>query len=527
MRFDANIAASGTISAPIGTFDSLTVSGIPVSTGTGGGASLDPSEDQTITGNWDFQSGLTKNGVNVATEDDLVGFDPGTNAAVSGTIIRPLGLAHNPLALWTFDGDLTDSSGNGNTLSSEVNNGTDRIVRIAPYLSGYSFPGDTILIAPDDPAFKITGDVTWQAIVIYAADAVVSGTKTIAGQLGPSGDGDDTLNYLYRMAVINSESLQYFAEEAGGTNITFASAEKLNGLARRLQHIAIVRESNDVTVYVDGIRHDSSSGLNTPVGGSATRFRIGGDIAGGAGANFFTGIITSVKINDFAMSDAQIRREYESTLATAVIPEEFTTVSGAFTQSLTISGVPVATAESFGRGEFSGALVVLSGSNFPLTSFVTGFVEFDHVEYDTDGYFTLSSGVVLTVPEGKGITHVVLTGQAFFEGDPDANTVRSVSFRKSYLNMVPKINVQAASMTNTTHLVQVVSHPILVADGDEFSFGAFENTGNDLDVISAGFSTWFSIEDVTPRGVLISGTGGGGSSLDEIQVALLSQVYGS
>ena len=386
MRFDANIAASGTISAPFGSFDNLTVSGQPVSTGTGGGAGLDPAQDQDITGNWDFQAGLTKSGVTVATQDDLSQVTTsGFASVVSGTIIRPLGTAHSPLGLWTFDGDLTDSSGNGNTLTVEVGGGD--IVRIGPYLSGYSFHNQTILIAADDSAFKITGDVTWQAIVIYAADTVVAATKTIAGQAGPSGDGDDTENFLYRMAINTTESLQYFAESAGGTNIAFTVTEKLNGRARRLQHIAFVRENDQITAYVDGIRYNTSSGLNPPVGGSATRFRIGGDISSGAGANFFTGIITSVKVNDFAFTDDQVRREYESTLATAIIPEEFTTVSGAFTQSLTVSGVPV---DITGGGGGGSALTVKEVDGIPSVTDVDTIVV-------TNGTLTDDGGGQVTI----------------------------------------------------------------------------------------------------------------------------------
>jgi hypothetical protein len=387
MRVDANIAASGTISAPFGSFDNLTVSGQPVSTGTGGGASLDPAQDQTITGNWDFESGLTKNGVNVVTESDLSQVTTsGFASVVSGTIIRPLGTAHNPIVLFNFEGDLTDSSGNGHDLTVEA--GTQNIVRLGPFLSGHAFDGSTLLLAADTADTELTGDMTLQAIVSYSVDALTAGTKSFAGQTGTAGDGDDTQNFLYRMALNSSDILNYFAESAGGANLSYTSPEHFTGRYRQLVHVTLVRESNDVTYYIDGNAVGSSSGLSAPVDGSATRFRIGGEVA----TNRWTGVIASVKLIGSALTADQVRREHESTLATATIPESFTTISGAFTQSLTVSGVPV---DITGGGGGGSALTVKEADGVPSVASVDTIVV-------TNGTLTDDGGGQVTISTGGG-----------------------------------------------------------------------------------------------------------------------------
>jgi hypothetical protein len=469
------VAISGTFS------EHLTISGVPVSTGTSGGASLDPSQDQTITGNWDFQGNLTKDGVDVATVDDLsAASGTGYVVPVSGTIVRPLSNSYDPIGLWVFDGDLTDSSGNGNDLTAEV--GSSNIVRIAPYLQGNAFAGDTILVAGDDSDLELTGDATIQAIVIYAADTIVSATKTIAGQTGPSGDGVDANNFLMRMSLNTTDSVAYFAEDTGGANISFTSAQKLNGRARTAHHLAIVRENDDVTVYIDGVRYDSSSGLSAPVDGSATRFRIGGDISSGAGDNFFTGVIASVKYNDFALSDAQIRREYESLL-----------------HDINVPGTPAVS----GDVVVSRAIVRRDSTNQTINASTNTEVIWDTTNstLDPDDWADVggSNPTRLTVPEGLNIDKVNISCQ--IEWTANSTGRRGMLLKKNgALFNDGRQYLDFRQATSTNPLIQNVNWPNIEAtSGDYFELTVNQESGGNLDIVQTP-NSWMSVEGITSGG---------------------------
>ncbi len=158
--------------------------------------------------------------------------------------------------------------------------------------------------------------------------------------------------------------------------------------------------------------------------------------------------------------------------------------------------------------EFSGALVALSGGDQTILTGETSFIDFDHTEYDTDGYFTASSGQALTVPTGQGITHVVLKAQAFWNSDAGDNTVRSMNFRRDYQRLPLSSEIQSMGTPSASVITQVVSAPIEVNDGDEFEIAVFQNSGSSIALESDLLRTWFSIENVTP----VSGTGGGGGA---------------
>lgn len=121
--------------------------------------------------------------------------------------------------------------------------------------------------------------------------------------------------------------------------------------------------------------------------------------------------------------------------------------------------------------------------------------------------------MVLTVPAGKGITHVALKAGAMWNGDVAVGSVRSLSFRKSYARPYPSLDNQWEVSDNQSMIVSITSYPLEVEGGEEFSLGVFQNTGNNVEISTSVGRTWFSIEDVTPRGVLVSGTGGGAGAV--------------
>lgn len=161
--------------------------------------------------------------------------------------------------------------------------------------------------------------------------------------------------------------------------------------------------------------------------------------------------------------------------------------------------------------EFSGALVGLS-TNTAVANNGAPVVEWDTEHYDTDDYFTTGSGQVFTVPSGLGITHVVLKAQIAWEGDSTPPVGRrQVSFLKNYQITDPLIQqIVQADTEGANEFFTIASYPIPVVEGDELSVLLFQNSGVSLDILgtSSADRCWFSIENVTPT------AGGAGSSFD-------------
>jgi len=200
--------------------------------------------------------------------------------------------------------------------------------------------------------------------------------------------------------------------------------------------------------------------------------------------------------NDLSVDSSATWWQLEVLDPVASTPNDIAAISGSFTQSLTVSGIPVDITGGGATSEFSGALVALSGAVQSITTGVTSFVDFDHVEYDTDSFFTASSGQALTIPAGLGITHVVLRAQASWEGAAGTTDIRSINFRKLYKRIDFDMGVQQPHRANTTFIQQAVSPSIPVTAGDEFEFGVFQNSGGGIDIRNAVLATWFSIEVV-------------------------------
>jgi len=81
----------------------------------------------------------------------------------------PHDLTHSPVGLWQFDGDLTDSSGNGFTLSLGAGS-TQQFVEMAPGLQGAWFNGTTFYERTSTEAtLQIPGPITIEFIYLPTA----------------------------------------------------------------------------------------------------------------------------------------------------------------------------------------------------------------------------------------------------------------------------------------------------------------------------------------------------------------------
>jgi len=394
ITFNEFVATSGTFT------DSLTVSGIPVQLeGGGGGASTlqdaydggdgtiattggkpleltGTGELTAVTGT--FTDGLTVGGASTfidggsittatGTFDDMTigGLDvSATNVqgdiTTSGVISRKLGLEHNPIGLWLFDGSLEDSSGNG--FDFTVGGGSERYVSTNG-LRAAKLDGSTSFIHNvTGTVLERTGDITIE--VLLTVDPGSSQRWIVA--YSASGE-TEAVNALYSINYLGStEQLNWVSEGVS------ASDDNFNSEAAGIDHLhllAVVRESDVITVYIDGSQVGASSAtLDTPVGGTSSVLEVGSLFL--TGGTFLEGSVACVKIIDSALTADEVYTEFERTWGVSegvnlTLADAITVSSGTFTQSLTLSGTPVAT-----QDDLQAATEQISISGTSLSYFV-------------------------------------------------------------------------------------------------------------------------------------------------------------
>jgi hypothetical protein len=220
---------------------------------------------------------------------------------------------HSPIGLWQLQGDLTDSSGNGYTLSLAA--GTEQYVPISDTVQGHLFNGATYLrYNTAEAALQLTGDMTIELLVEWLVDRPGIGVNT--GAIGPAlvchGGNGETLatNNLYTLGPRPGGGLRWLSESGSGSNAIYDLTGTMP--AHVLHHLAAVRSSNVVTFYWNGAPIGTSGTLTTPAGGTSGRLCLGNIFDGATEEPTCT--MASVKIIGSALTASQVQAEYERTL---------------------------------------------------------------------------------------------------------------------------------------------------------------------------------------------------------------------
>lgn len=233
-------------------------------------------------------------------------------AAGSGTYtpIPKFDNTHSPVARYDFEDNLLDSSGNGFDLT-----GASHVFReVFPGL--IALAGGSASRAANDALLTILGDVTVQAIVSFAPSSAAGDVMKFANDAGA--DGTIANNTLYRLIIdqTGTNGMSAFHENAGGANVQFSSTGVANrGLPRNEVpfYVAMVRQSNVYTFYLNGLPYGTASGtLGAPTGGTAAFLVVRSDAA--------SPDVAALKIIDSALSAAQIKAEYNRTRGVAFGP---------------------------------------------------------------------------------------------------------------------------------------------------------------------------------------------------------------
>jgi hypothetical protein len=230
----------------------------------------------------------------------------GADGEGSGAITYPVRFdtTHSPAALYHFDGNLLDSSGNALTLS-----GTPFYQEIFPGMLGLS-GGTGIARASHDASLTILGDKTIQALVampsITPGSGIASGTFISAF----SGSVSNTAahNYLHSLSFFTQDQLIWFHETATGTNVTFASTRGVR--VGSLVHIAARYQSNVVTLFINGREAGISTALTAATDGSLSVLKF----CHSSPLNALFPVIFGWKFVASALTDLEVRAEYNRTL---------------------------------------------------------------------------------------------------------------------------------------------------------------------------------------------------------------------
>lgn len=245
----------------------------------------------------------------------------------SGSDVLPAGATgvfrlpatHNPVALYHFDGNLNDSS--GNNLHLELEAGVNYYAAIFPGKLGVMTGGQST-----NPAWsRLVCNASAAATMLALKDdisiemiAVQQDLPTVSvsgfGVSFNDQDGTEAGNALWQFNASSANAPQWFQRfGAAQVAITQASGLSYPPPASRPLLVGARRASGIIKFYLDGKPYGTatSSGLTRPTGGGLSKLRMGGSNSGTQGSRYLT---SGVKIVPTAMSDQAFLDDYNQSL---------------------------------------------------------------------------------------------------------------------------------------------------------------------------------------------------------------------
>lgn len=253
-----------------------------------------------------------------------------------------LNTENDPLVLYTFDGNILDSSGNGKVITLSTGSLS---------FSEGPFPGSQALFVNQtafsssiDPDFFLTGSCTVQAFIQPGFIAL-----TIPQFIVSIGAAGETLadNILASIAV-NPDAIAgkagFLIE--GGAGVNYIGASNVDTIRNKeWYHVAASRNSDTTSLYLNGelVAEFVHVGFPEaePMTGSNLQTLIIGTTPGTLGelGTFaFSGSISNVKINTRALSQAEVRAEYAR-----VFPVQGGAINTALAESIIVPGFQAVT----------------------------------------------------------------------------------------------------------------------------------------------------------------------------------------
>jgi hypothetical protein len=225
-------------------------------------------------------------------------------------------LLHSPVGLWQFDGDLTDSSGNGFDLSLAA--GTLRYgPGIRPDLQSLFCDGSTRVSRVTEATLRITGDVT-VALLAHPNEGIGGAGETFV-TLQKVGE-DPEQNVLFNLEMLAGNLFHSFFEKGVSfpvPNTLLTPAPPFSLQPMRWHHLVYTRGSAN-KLYHDGrVIFDDAGANGNPVNGVESFINIGDDPGGSGG---FVGHICSVKVVASELTAQEVLAEARRTLSLGFAP---------------------------------------------------------------------------------------------------------------------------------------------------------------------------------------------------------------
>lgn len=215
---------------------------------------------------------------------------------------------HSPVALYQFNGDMLDSSGNGLHLSKFT--GLERYTWLAPGLRCFFFDGETSLRRPgNDALLTITGALTIELIFLYTPSTFTGTFLSFGGGAVPARPATNVLYELIFDLIISWQ--RSTSSGAIFFNSTAATPDFLP------IHYAVTRSSGAsqiVKFYVNGDLVDTSGSLLAPTGGTSSRLWVGSDDNPLVTFDFMVWSMASLKIIPSELTKHEIKQECNRTV---------------------------------------------------------------------------------------------------------------------------------------------------------------------------------------------------------------------
>jgi hypothetical protein len=202
------------------------------------------------------------------------------------------------VGLWQFQGNLSDSSGGGNTMSVFV--GTEQYTTIDSY-QAFDFNDASALVAPLAAALQLTGAFTIQWIMVPRRTDQTMFYFTCAR---PSGGPGTTYQLYASFFDSGSGKIHYFDTGGGFETFTPGGQGTLS-----TSHVYALRRGADysLTLFEDGVAIATSTTSNTPSNGTEL-LRLGNyqwhDVP------YLDAAVASFRVLNYARSDAEILADY-------------------------------------------------------------------------------------------------------------------------------------------------------------------------------------------------------------------------
>lgn len=147
-----------------------------------------------------------------------------------------------------------------------------------------------------------------------------------------------------------------------------------------------------------------------------------------------------------------------------------TTPTGAELVRIVQGGSSKKTTLAVAGHQFRGARARMSSDDTAQNYTTAADVPMDVADFDTDGFWSAGSPARLTIPAGKGITHVVVTAQLQYSSSTaDTWKVVAIRHRDSANTVLTQSGLRNVEMGFTGGTICVSTGPLAVSDGDYFA----------------------------------------------------------